>query len=32
MGGEMQGDMDAYRAKFKDDFYTGAIIHTSTPR
>ena len=27
MGGEMQKDMDAYRAKFKDDFYTGAIIH-----
>jgi branched-chain amino acid transport system substrate-binding protein len=27
MGGEMQKDLAAYKARFNDDFYTGSVIH-----
>jgi branched-chain amino acid transport system substrate-binding protein len=27
MGGEMQKDLAAYKARFNDDFYTGSVVH-----
>lgn len=27
IGGEMQKDMEAFKARFDEDFYTGAVIH-----